>query len=84
MVGQKILDAIVEQQDVFHVMHDTQSAFIGTLHDEMALRIKDEHTTTRRAIVDETALSIQAEHEITRQKIIQEIRVRWLSGHLIL
>jgi hypothetical protein len=80
-MGQRILDAVIKQQDLFHAMHDTQNALLGTLYNEMALVIKDEHTNTRRAIADKTSLSIQTEHATTRREIIQEIRVRHPSGH---
>jgi hypothetical protein len=77
LATQRVLDAIVKQQDVFKAVHDTQIALLGTLHSETVLRAKDEHATTRREIIGETAFNIQAEHAITR-KMIREIRVREL------
>lgn len=77
-MGRGILDAVVKQQDVFSGLNDTQSAVIGTLHNEMAFQVKEEHQNTQRTIIDGAALSIQAEHAITRREIIQEIRVSHL------
>jgi hypothetical protein len=75
-----VLDAIVTQQDGCKAAHDIQIAQVGTLHSEMVLRGKDEHTITRREIIGETVLNIQAEHAITRREIIQEIRVGLVSS----
>ncbi|OCK72799.1 hypothetical protein K432DRAFT_430890, partial [Lepidopterella palustris CBS 459.81] len=75
LATQGVISAIVEQQDVFNAVHNTQVALIGTLHSETVLRVKDEHATTRREIIRETALNIQAEHAITR-KLIQEMQQR--------
>lgn len=53
LVGQGIVDAIIKQQDVFHIMHDMQNAFLGTLHNETASNIQAEHAITRREIIQE-------------------------------
>ena len=81
LATQRVLDAVVKQQDVFKAVHNTQIALMGTLHGKTILRVKDEHETTRREIIGETALNIQAEHAITR-RLIHDIRVRLLLSLL--
>ena len=53
LTTQKIVDAIVTQQDIFHAVHDTQITLIRALHGETVLNIQDEHATTRREIIQE-------------------------------
>ena len=76
LTTQRVLDAIIKQQDVFTAVYNTQIALMGTLHSEVVLKVKDEHTITRREIIGATTSNIQAEHATTRREIIREIRVR--------
>jgi acyl CoA:acetate/3-ketoacid CoA transferase beta subunit len=53
LTTQKIVDAIVTQQDIFYAVHDTQITLIKALHGETVLNIHDEHEITRREIIQE-------------------------------
>jgi hypothetical protein len=52
LTTQKIIDAIIQQQDVFEAAHDTQIALMGTIHRDTISMIQDEHAITRREIRD--------------------------------
>ena len=53
LATENIMNAIIEQRDMFIVAHDTQITFMRTLHTEMMSRIKDEHAITRREVLQE-------------------------------
>jgi hypothetical protein len=78
LTTQKIIDAIIQQQDVFEAAHDTQIALMDIIHQDTVSMIQNEHAISRRKIIGETVSSIRDEHEITRRDIIRELRVRHL------
>jgi hypothetical protein len=49
LATKRIVDAIIEQHDVFQAAHDTQIA----LHKETVTTIQEEHAITRREIIQE-------------------------------
>jgi hypothetical protein len=53
LTTQKIVDAIVTHQDIFHALHDTQITLIRALHGETVLNIQEEHAITRCEIIQE-------------------------------
>jgi hypothetical protein len=53
LTTQKIVNAIVTQQDIFHAVQDKQITLIRALHGETVLNIQDEHAITRREIIQE-------------------------------
>ena len=58
LTTQRVIDAIVQQQNVFQVAHDTQVALMGTIHKETVSKIQDEHVITRREIIQEIRVSL--------------------------
>src|SRR5277367_1832640 len=48
-----IIDAIIQQQDIFEAMHDTQIALMDTIHQDTVSMIQNEHAITRRDIIRE-------------------------------
>jgi hypothetical protein len=82
LTTRKIIDAIIQQQDVFEAAHDTQIALMDTIHQDTVSMIRNEHASSRCKIIGETVSSIRDEHTITRRDIIRELRVRHLSGLL--
>jgi hypothetical protein len=83
LTTRKIIDAIIQQQDVFEAAHDTQIALMDTIHQDTVSMIQSEHEISRRKIIGETVASIRDEHEITRRDIIRELRVRHLPDPFI-
>ena len=53
LATKNIMDAIIEQQDVFRVAHNTQIALMEALRNDMVSRIQDEHAITRSEILQE-------------------------------
>ena len=51
LATKSIVDAIIEQQDVFRVAHNTQIALMEALRNDMVSRIQDEHAITRSEIL---------------------------------
>src|SRR5271155_265426 len=80
LTTRKIIDAIIQQQDVFEAAHDTQIALMDTIHQDTISEIQNEHAISRHKIIGETVSSIRDEHAITRRDIIRELRVRHLPG----
>lgn len=64
---QKIVDAIVTQQDIFSALHDTKVTLIRALHKETVLNIQDEHAITRHEIIQEirVRLLFRSSHDTT-------------------
>ena len=58
LTTQRVIDAIVQQQNVFQVAYDTQVALMGTIHKETVSKIQDEHVITRREIIQEIRVSL--------------------------
>jgi hypothetical protein len=80
LTTRKIIDAIIQQQDVFEAAHDTQIALMDTIHKDTVSMIQNEHAISRHKVIGETVSSIRDEHAITRREIIRELRVRRLPG----
>src|SRR5947209_8791466 len=53
LTTRKIIDAIIQQQDVFEAAHDTQIALMDTIHQDTVSMIQNEHAITRRDIMRE-------------------------------
>ena len=70
-----ILQAIINQRDVFHSSLLNHTVLVRSLHEETTAQIQDSHQITRLE-VQKTGAQIeeanQAEHALTRQEIQQE------------
>ena len=56
LIANKIVDAIVNQQDVFQAAHNAHLPLMRTLHKETVTKIVDGHKTTRCEILQEISL----------------------------
>jgi hypothetical protein len=51
LTTQKVVDAIIKQEDVFLAAHDAQLSLMRTLHNDTVTEIVDQHEITRHEIV---------------------------------
>ncbi|KKA23726.1 kinesin light chain 1, partial [Rasamsonia emersonii CBS 393.64] len=56
-----VVDAIVDQRDVFEAAHDAQLTCMKDLHRETLARVKEEHLITRREILHEIRAGLRSE-----------------------